>query len=119
MRPSARTVVLLVIAVLTLLLPPGVPAAAGKRAAVAAATVAAPGTYTGLGFDACTAPSSAAMQAWLASPYRAVGVYFGGNNRACQQPNLTAAWVAEQQARGWHLMPIYLGPQASCTTSTK
>jgi hypothetical protein len=78
-----------------------------------------PGTYTGPGFDACTAPSSATMQAWLQSPYRAVGIYFGGNNRACAQPNLTAAWVAQQQAAGWHLMPIYLGPQASCTTSTK
>jgi Domain of unknown function (DUF1906)/FG-GAP-like repeat len=80
---------------------------------------AEPGTFTGHGFDACTAPSSAAMQAWLASPYRAVGIYFGGNNRACTQPNLTPAWVAQQQAAGWHLIPIYLGPQASCTTSNK
>jgi glycoside hydrolase-like protein/VCBS repeat protein len=86
------------------------------------ATLAAdphPGTFNGYGFDACTAPSSASMQAWLASPYRAVGIYFGGGNRACLQPNLTAAWVSEQQAAGWHLMPIYLGLQASCTTSTK
>ncbi|MCA2218990.1 glycoside hydrolase domain-containing protein [Jidongwangia harbinensis] len=80
---------------------------------------AQPGTYTGPGFDACTAPSSATMQAWLESPYRALGIYFGGNNRACTQPNLTAEWVTEQQAAGWHLMPIYLGPQASCTTSNK
>jgi hypothetical protein len=93
--------------------------AAGGTPAVAAA--AAPGTFTGSGFDACTAPSSATMHAWLApaSPYRAIGIYFGGNNRACLQPALTAAWVAEQQAAGWHLMPIYLGPQASCTTSNK
>ncbi|MBY8873529.1 DUF1906 domain-containing protein [Micromonospora sp. PLK6-60] len=78
-----------------------------------------PGTYTGPGFDACTAPSSAAMRAWLASPYRAVGIYFGGANRACAQPNLTAAWVTEQQAAGWHLMPIYLGSQAPCSLSSK
>ena len=86
---------------------------------VAAAAEPSPGTFTGLGFDACTAPSSATMQAWLQSPYRALGIYFGGANRACAQPNLTAAWVTQQQAAGWHLFPIYLGPQASCTTSKK
>ena len=85
----------------------------------AAAATVQPGAFTGYGFDACTAPSSAAMQAWLESPYRAVGIYFGGGNRACTQPNLTAAWVSEQAASGWHLVPIYLGPQASCTTSNK
>src|SRR5215470_7062252 len=67
-----------------------------------------PGTFTGLGFDACTAPSSATMSAWLASPYRAVGIYFGGVNRACAQPNLTATWVTEQLTAGWHLIPIYM-----------
>lgn len=79
----------------------------------------APGTFTGNGFDACTAPTSQTMDAWLASPYRAVGVYFGGNNRACEQPELTAEWVSHQQANGWHLLPIYLGLQAPCTTSDK
>ena len=78
-----------------------------------------PGTFAGKGFDACTAPSSATMDAWLASPYRAIGIYVGGINRACAQPQLTADWVAHQQARGWHLLPIYLGLQAPCTTSSK
>ncbi|BCJ48329.1 hypothetical protein GCM10010168_77450 [Actinoplanes ianthinogenes] len=85
----------------------------------AAAAAAAPGSFTGSGFDACTAPSNTTMDAWLASPYRAIGIYFGGNNRGCTQPNLTADWVTRQQAGGWHLLPLYLGPQASCTTSTK
>lgn len=89
-------------------------------AAPAAADTIQPGSYQGKGFDACDAPSSATMNAWLASPYRAVGVYFGGNNRFCsQQPNLTAGWVSQQVAAGWHIFPIYLGPQASCTTSNK
>ena len=79
----------------------------------------APGTYLGNGFDACSAPSSSTMDTWLASPYRAVGVYVGGVNRACAQPELTATWVAHQEASGWHLLPIYLGLQASCTTSNK
>lgn len=84
-----------------------------------AAAQPAPGSFTGLGFDACSAPGSAAMDAWLSSPYRAVGIYFGGSNRGCAQPNLTPAWVTRQQANGWHLLPIYFGLQAPCTTSSK
>jgi len=89
---------------------------------VAAAPVASvqPGTFTGHAFDACTAPSSAAMKAWrAASPFRAVGIYFGGNNRGCTQANLTPAWVDEQRRAGWRLIPLYIGPQASCTGATK
>ncbi len=86
----------------------------------ASASVIAPGTFTGRGFDACTAPSSGAMQAWLASsPYRAVGVYVGGINRACMQPNLTASWVSSQTSQGWTLIPIYVGLQAPCTGFTR
>jgi hypothetical protein len=89
------------------------------NAAAAAALPPQPGTFKGHGFDACTAPSSDAMKAWLQSPYRAVGIYFGGNNRGCAQPNLTAAWVREQIGRGWRMIPLYVGPQATCTTTTK
>ncbi|HEX6229026.1 MAG TPA: hypothetical protein VFZ41_06130, partial [Solirubrobacterales bacterium] len=72
----------------------------GRDAAVSAlAPVAGPAVFTGLGFDACTAPSPRAMRTWRASsPYQAVGVYIGGINRACSQPNLTSRWVAEQVA---------------------
>jgi hypothetical protein len=87
--------------------------------AAPAAAEPAPGTYSGPGFDACTAPSEATMNAWLSSPYRAVGIYFGGINRGCTQANLTATWVANVQAAGWHLMPLYVGLQAPCTTSSK
>ena len=79
-----------------------------------------PGTFAGQAFDACTAPSSAAMKAWRsASPYGGIGIYVGGSNRGCAQPNLTAAWVDEQRRAGWHLIPLYVGPQASCTGATK
>ena len=83
--------------------------------ASARATVPAGATdFTGKGFDACTAPSAATMATWLRlSPYRAVGIYIGGSDRACAQPDLTASWVSQQQAAGWHFMPIYVGPQAS------
>jgi hypothetical protein len=78
--------------------------------------------FTGLGFDACAAPSSRAMAAWATSPYRAIGVYVGGANRACSQPNLTATWVGEQVAAGWHLIPTYVGlqaPTSSCGSCAK
>jgi Rv2525c-like, glycoside hydrolase-like domain len=79
-------------------------------------------TFTGLGFDACSAPSSRSMAAWGESPYRAIGVYIGGINRACSQPNLTATWVSAQTAAGWHLIPTYVGRQApysSCSSCAK
>jgi hypothetical protein len=72
------------------------------------------GNYVGLGFDTCTAPSSSVMQAWLQdSPYRAIGIYIGGADTACDQPNLTAAWVQQQAAAGWRFIPMYAGPQAA------
>jgi hypothetical protein len=70
-----------------------------------------------LGFEACTAPSSTAMQAWRrASSYRTVGVYIGGANRGCAQPNLTASWVLEQARAGWSFIPTYVGTQAPASS---
>jgi hypothetical protein len=68
----------------------------------------------GLGFDVCAAPSARYMRAWRRhSPYRAIGIYIGGSDRACDQRNLTARWVRQQAAAGWRFMPMYVGPQAS------
>ena len=50
------------------------------------------------GFDTCTAPSLAALAAWQASPFDTVNIYFGGANRGCAQPNLTAGWVSDASA---------------------
>ncbi len=84
--------------------------------AQAHASIAPPLTgtvYKGLGVDACEAPSRSQMNAWGASPYRAIGVYIGGINAGCpDQPNLTASWVAQEWAAGWHLVPTYVGLQA-------
>ncbi len=52
------------------------------------------------------------MSAWGGSPYRGIGVYIGGENMACSQPNLTAAWVSAETAAGWHLILTYVGLQA-------
>jgi peptidoglycan hydrolase-like protein with peptidoglycan-binding domain len=83
-----------------------------------AANRVTPGSFTGHGFDQCTAPTQKAMDAWLtASPYWAVGIYISGDSRGClSQPNLTPTWVTTQLAKGWRLLPITLGPQAWCTT---
>lgn len=80
--------------------------------------VVTPGNFTGYGFDQCLAPSQSAMDAWLtSSPFWAVGIYISGDSRYCrEQPNLTPRWVRTQLANGWRLLPITLGPQASCTT---
>jgi hypothetical protein len=101
---------------------PASPARASAVQAPGPTAGVGPSTYTGLGFDACAAPSSRAMTSWLASPYRAIGVYIGGANRACSQPNLTATWVGEQVAAGWHLIPTYVGlqsPTSSCSSCAR
>src|ERR1700735_2778335 len=70
-------------------------------------------SYIGLGFDTCAAPSAAYMKAWRSnSPYRAIGVYIGGSDEACAQPNLTKGWLTQEAAAGWAFIPLYVGPQA-------
>jgi hypothetical protein len=89
---------------------------------VAGTSAAGGGVFTGLGFDACSTPSTHTMTAWASSPYRGIGVYIGGINRACSQPNLTAGWVSAQTAAGWHLIPTYVGlqaPTSSCGSCAK
>jgi hypothetical protein len=90
---------------LVLLLPASVNAAQGSARA---------NVFTGYAFDACHAPALASLQAWSASPYRALGVYIGGTNRACSQPNLTPSWVQSVTGLGWGLLPLYVGLQAPC-----
>jgi hypothetical protein len=71
-----------------------------------------PTVYSGGGFDTCATPSPAQMSAWSSSPYRAIGVYIGGINTVCAQRNLNHSWVRQELASGWHLAPLYVGPQA-------
>ncbi|MBS2546333.1 DUF1906 domain-containing protein [Catenulispora sp. NL8] len=73
--------------------------------------------YSGAGFDPCWAPDNASMDAWLQSPYRAVGIYLGGLRYApgCKPQNtanLTKQWVGRQAANGWRFLPLYVGSQA-------
>jgi hypothetical protein len=93
-------------------------AARGPAAHLAAAPTAhaAGVTYTGRGFDACSAPSTQVMSDWASSPYRAIGIYIGGANMGCSQPNLTASWVRAEAAAGWRFIPTYVGLQAPATS---
>jgi putative cell wall-binding protein len=111
-RPVMTAAIAALLAVTTL--------TASFTASASALTGPSPGTFSGKGFDACTAPAQDVMDSWLgSSAYQAVGIYMGGVNRGCAQPLLTAQWVGAQQAAGWHLIPIYMGLQPYCTTSTK
>ncbi|MEU6475657.1 glycoside hydrolase domain-containing protein [Streptomyces sp. NPDC047017] len=99
-----------------------VAAARGGTTDAAPAVPALPADVTahqGKGFDTCAAPGQAAMDAWRAgSPYGAVGVYIGGINRGCAQPNLTADWVQAQYTKGWRFFPLYVGPQPTSSAGS-
>src|SRR5215471_10059992 len=72
------------------------------------------GLFTGYAFDACNAPTIDSLAAWLESPYRALGIYIGGANRACSNTQLSPDWTATAVATGWSLIPLYVGLQAPC-----
>jgi len=93
--------------------PAPTPAHVVANGVLRAPTNAALAPSTTLGFDTCAAPSAAAMTAWGASPYRTLGVYLGGANSACAQPNLTAAWVRAVTGAGWRVIPTYVGLQGA------
>ncbi|MEU6028555.1 DUF1906 domain-containing protein [Streptomyces tauricus] len=72
-------------------------------------------TFKGRAFDTCRAPSADTMRRWRASPYRAVGVYFGGRGRACRsQPHLSHGWMRTVRDQGWRVLPLYVGSQSTC-----
>lgn len=102
----------------------GLPVASARPAAPSAApaALAVPAdatTYHGQGFDACSAPGQAAMDAWKGgSGYGAVGVYIGGENRGCDQSGLNAQWMRTQYTNGWRFMPVYVGKQATADSGS-
>jgi peptidoglycan hydrolase-like protein with peptidoglycan-binding domain len=109
-RVRATPLLLVALALTLTVLGPFAPARAENKVT--------PGDFTGYGFDQCNAPTQSMMNAWLKnSPFWAVGIYISGDSRACrEQANLTPLWVKRQLAKGWRLLPISLGPQASCNT---
>lgn len=70
----------------------------------------------GRGFDTCTVPSVATMTKWLTSPFRVAATYLGGENWACDYGNFSSSWVSKVAAEGWRFIPLWVGPQAPCST---
>jgi hypothetical protein len=76
----------------------------------------------GEGLDSCAAPSIAQMEDyWTDSPYYYWGIYIGGDERSCSQPNLTKGWIndvmsgsASYDYMAWQLLPLWAGPQDPC-----
>ncbi len=53
---------------------------------------------------------------WPYSPYWDIGIYIGGSNRACPQPNLTSSWVQTVNQQGWDYYLTWVGPQSPCAS---
>ncbi|MEO6701989.1 MAG: glycoside hydrolase domain-containing protein, partial [Jatrophihabitantaceae bacterium] len=105
------------LAVVALLLAGSLAGATITATFTAAPAAAAPQGFTtiGKGGDSCTAPSVSQMSAFFRNtPYLAWGIYIGGKDRACSQPNLTASWVSQVTGQGWALLPLWVGPQNPC-----
>ncbi len=119
-RPARRTgrapVLSLVTGLLAALATVAVVTTSAPGASAREGNPVTPGDFTGYGFDQCQAPSQHTMNQWRRhSPFWGVGIYISGDSRACRdQTYLSAGWVSTQLAKGWRLLPITLGPQASC-----
>jgi photosystem II stability/assembly factor-like uncharacterized protein len=88
----------------------------GASGPIAAATTISTYKSRHLGFDLCQAPATGPTATWWSSsPYFDIGIYVGGSNRGCSQPNLSSRWVGTVTGQGWGLIPIWPGPQAPCT----
>lgn len=114
-RPRPRTPIRLLTALVAVLAT--IVTGLGAAAPASAENRVTPGSFTGFGFDQCVAPTQRSMDRWRKwSPFMAAGIYISGDSRGCRtQPNLSRQWVSTQLARGWRLLPITLGPQASCS----
>jgi Domain of unknown function (DUF1906) len=68
------------------------------------------------GFDTCQDPSQRTAKAWWTNtPWSWIGLYVGGREMACSQPNLTSAYLNNLRAMGWRFQFIWVGPQAPCS----
>ncbi len=92
----------------------GLAVAGGGSGAPTAGQAGKAAAFSGFALDACNAPKIESLAAWLASPYRALGIYIGGANRACLNPQITPDWTAAAVSTGWCLIPLYVGLQAPC-----
>jgi len=118
-RRATAGLVALIAALVTAVVLPDV-AGADPATPVAYPAASSATRVQGRFFDTCTAPALTALGAWRGtSPYVGVNIYFGGRNRGCTQPNLTASWVRSAASAGWSLIPTYFGDQPFCVFGSK
>ena len=75
------------------------------------------GVVQAQGFDACSLPTISKMQTWWnQSPYSFYGLYIGGIHLPSMCTIASKSWVSTVHQQGWSFLPIWVGPQAPCTT---
>jgi len=69
-----------------------------------------------MGVDACGLHNnvSRAQAFWSGTPYWNFGLYLGGSAAGC--PVSGASFVTSIRNMGWKIMPIWVGPQAPCSS---
>jgi hypothetical protein len=68
------------------------------------------------GFDACQDPSVSTAKAWWTNtPWSWIGLYIGGSEMGCSQPNLSASYLNTLRGIGWRFQFIWVGAQAPCS----
>ena len=96
-------------------------AAVGAQGLLPTTSADAAGQYISQekGFDACTLPSTSAMQTWWTySPYYNYYLYIGGSEKAnCGGATLSSSWITTVTNQGWDLVFIWVGPQMPSTCS--
>ncbi len=74
------------------------------------------GIVVARGFDMCQDPDTGQTNAWWpGTPWWFIGLYVGGSSMGCSQPNLSAQYLNDVNAQGWHLGFFWVGPQAPCS----
>ncbi|WP_203899796.1 glycoside hydrolase domain-containing protein [Virgisporangium aliadipatigenens] len=69
------------------------------------------------GWDACGIGSTANAQAfWSNTPFWNMGLYIGGSQYGKGCTRWTPADVATLRGQGWKFLPLWVGPQAPCTS---
>jgi Rv2525c-like, glycoside hydrolase-like domain len=68
----------------------------------------------GKGFDTCNTSIENLQAFWSNTPYYNVGIYLGGASYGCTDvPD--ASYMNQVVAMGWHVMSLWVGPQAPCS----
>jgi hypothetical protein len=72
-------------------------------------------TITGsLGLDSCHDPTASQLQAFWSNGWAFWGIYIGGDEMACSQPNLNSSYISTitNSSQYWRLTMFWVGPQA-------